>query len=178
MLSLILCLLCATAGYDPVPGSSQTAVITLEKGGVIEIALYDDTPVTSGNFIRLATEEFYDGLKFHRVVPGFVAQGGDPLGTGFGEPGYFLPEEKSPGHHAVRGMVSMARTGTSQPNVYGHTSGSQFFIMLGAAPRLDPNFCFFGIVTVGMDVVDKIAVGDKIKSITVKPTDTGGEQPR
>jgi len=168
--NIVLYILCATGGYDPVPGSTQTAVITLEKGGVIEIALYDDTPVTAGNFIRLATEGFYDGLTFHRVVPNFVAQGGDPLGTGYGEPGYFLPEELDGEHKAVRGMVSMARTGTSQPNVYGHTSGSQFFIMLGTAPRLDPNFCFFGIVTLGMDVVDKIAVGDKIKSITIKPT--------
>jgi peptidyl-prolyl cis-trans isomerase B (cyclophilin B) len=171
MLNLVLCILCATAGYDPVPGSTNTAVITLEKGGTIEVALYDDTPVTTGNFIRLAQEGFYNGLTFHRVVPGFVAQGGDPLGTGYGEPGYFLPEEPDDGHKAVRGMVSMARTGTNQPNVYGHTSGSQFFIMLGDAPRLDPNFCFFGIVTVGMDVVDGIKVGDKIKSIVIKPTD-------
>lgn len=149
------------------PSGTEIAVVNLAKGGSVEIRLFADTPITSGNFSRLAQDGFFDNLTFHRLVPGFVVQGGDPFGQGYGEPGYFLPEEPDGKHKAIRGMVSMARKGSNTPNTYGRTSGSQFFIMLGDAPKLDPNFCFFGEVIKGMDIVDGIKQGDVIKSIVI-----------
>ena len=135
-----------------------TAVITMEKGGEIRIELYpEDAPKTVESFITLAKKGFYDGLTFHRVVPGFVAQGGDPKGDGTGGPGYTLKAEFNKRKH-VRGTVAMARS--QSPD----SAGSQFYICFAPAPHLDNNYTVFGQVTSGMDVVDRIKLGDKMKT--------------
>ncbi len=118
--------------------------------GNITIALNSDMPITSGNFEKLVKSGFYDGVIFHRVIPGFMIQGGDPTGTGKGGPGYAIPDEFTSHNHNARGTVAMANAG---PN----TGGSQFFINLVDNTYLDPNFPVFGTVTSGMDVVNAIA---------------------
>ena len=158
--------------------------ITMENGGVIEGELYPDiAPQSVRNFIDLADHNFYDGLIFHRVIPGFMIQGGCPDGTGMGGPGYCIKGEfffngfKNDLRHK-RGVLSMARS--SSPN----SAGSQFFIMHQDAKHLDGQYAAFGKVTSGMDVVDAIAstkIGpndrpiaeQKIASVTV---DTMGEE--
>jgi peptidyl-prolyl cis-trans isomerase B (cyclophilin B) len=102
------------------------------------------------SFVFLAKDGFYNGVIFHRVIPGFMIQGGDPTGTGSGGPGYQLPAEFNPRKH-VRGVLSAART--SDPN----SAGSQFFIMHADSPHLDNQYTAFGKVTSGLEVVDKIA---------------------
>lgn len=97
-------------------------VILHTNAGDIRLKMYDDMPITAGNFIKLAKEGFYDGVIFHRVIEGFMIQGGDPTGTGCGGPGYEIQDEFVKGHHNIRGTISMANTG--RPN----TGGSQFFI--------------------------------------------------
>ena len=157
--------------------------ITMENGGVIEGELYPDiAPQSVRNFIDLANHNYYDGLIFHRVIPGFMIQGGCPDGTGMGGPGYCIKGEfffngfKNDLRHK-RGVLSMARS--SSPN----SAGSQFFIMHQDAKHLDGQYAAFGKVTSGMDVVDAIAKTrtgrndrpveeQKIASITV---DTKGE---
>lgn len=118
-------------------------------------------PQTVNNFVYLAENHFYDGLTFHRVVPGFVVQGGDPLGNGTGGPAYKLPNESNPSNWA-RGTVGMASSAAG-------VSGSQFFITIGDAPFLAGNGVYnhFGEVTSGMDVLDKIQVGDTMSSLDV-----------
>ncbi len=118
--------------------------------GAIELELFDgDAPKTVENFRSLAADGFYDGLVFHRVIPGFMIQGGDPLGTGTGGPGYTFEDEINE-HKIVRGALAMANAG---PN----TNGSQFFIVTTeAAPWLDGKHTVFGAVTAGMDAVDRI----------------------
>jgi peptidylprolyl isomerase len=118
--------------------------------GNITIALDPDMPITAGNFEKLVKSGFYNGVIFHRVIPGFMIQGGDPTGTGMGGPGYTIPDEFTGHNHNLRGTVAMANAG---PN----TGGSQFFINLVNNTDLDPNFPVFGTVTSGMDVVDAIA---------------------
>lgn len=138
-------------------------IVTIDMGdlGIIEIELYPDiAPNTVNNFIYLVKQRFYDGLLFHRVVPGFIIQGGDPNGDGTGGPGYsikgefarngFLNELKH-----ERGVISMART--VDPN----SAGSQFFIVVGKASHLDGSYAAFGRVISGMDVVDKIAAAPR-----------------
>ncbi len=128
--------------------------------GDIVIRVYDDMPITGGNFIKLVSEGFYDGILFHRVISGFMIQGGDPTGTGCGGPGYNIEDEFVKGHTNTRGTIAMANTG--QPN----TGGSQFFINLGDNTYLDwddqryPHIKHpvFGEVDEGMNIVDKIAV--------------------
>jgi peptidylprolyl isomerase/peptidyl-prolyl cis-trans isomerase B (cyclophilin B) len=138
-----------------------SAVITMEKGGEITIEFFpEDAPKTVENFTTLAKKGFYDGLVFHRVEPGFVVQGGDPQGTGMGGPGYKIKAEFNKQKH-VRGAVAMART--QDPD----SAGSQFYITLAPAHFLDGKYTVFGIVTSGMDVVDKIRVGDKMKSVKI-----------
>lgn len=126
--------------------------------GVIVIKLYDDMPITAGNFEKLVKQGFYDGIIFHRVIAGFMIQAGCPHGTGTGGPGYTIDDEFVPGHSNQRGTISMANTG--QP----HSGGSQFFINLVDNSYLDWDnrstpykHPVFGEVTQGMDVVDKIA---------------------
>jgi len=131
--------------------------ITMENGDMIKVELYPDiAPNTVKNFISLINHNFYDGTIFHRVIPGFMIQGGDPDGTGMGGPGYSIKGEfgqngfKNDLKHA-RGVISMARS------MFPDSAGSQFFIMHQDAPHLDGAYAAFGKVTEGMDTVDKIA---------------------
>jgi cyclophilin family peptidyl-prolyl cis-trans isomerase len=119
--------------------------------GTIDLELFDeDAPTTVGNFVKLAREGFYDGVVFHRVIPDFMIQGGDPTGTGSGGPGYQFEDEFND-HKVVRGALAMANAG---PN----TNGSQFFIVTAeACPWLDGKHTVFGQVRGGMDVVDAIS---------------------
>ena len=119
--------------------------------GAIEVELFADAaPKTVDNFVKLARDGFYDGVIFHRVIPDFMIQGGDPTGTGSGGPGYTFEDEFNQ-HKVVRGALAMANAG---PN----TNGSQFFIVVAdACPWLDGKHTVFGRVTNGMDVVDAIA---------------------
>jgi cyclophilin family peptidyl-prolyl cis-trans isomerase len=119
--------------------------------GAISVELYpDEAPKTVDNFVKLARDGFYDGVIFHRVIPDFMIQGGDPTGTGTGGPGYQFEDEQNE-HRVVRGALAMANAG---PN----TNGSQFFIVTAeAAPWLDGKHTVFGRVTAGMDVVDRIS---------------------
>lgn len=130
-------------------GKSYTAIIKTSAGD-ITVELSKDTPITTNNFVFLAQEGFYSGVIFHRVIPGFMIQGGDPTGTGMGGPGYKFADEKFTGEYK-RGTIAMANSG---PN----TNGSQFFIMHADYP-LPPNYVIFGMTTSGLDVVDKIASG-------------------
>ena len=133
------------------------ATIEMADGGVMTLELYPDiAPNTVANFIELANSGFYDGVIFHRVISGFMIQGGDPTGTGMGGPGYAIAGEftsngfENPLSHE-RGVISMART--MDPN----SAGSQFFIMHADAPQLDGQYAAFGRVTQGIEVVDQIA---------------------
>jgi cyclophilin family peptidyl-prolyl cis-trans isomerase len=119
--------------------------------GTFEVELFEDrAPRTAGNFMELAESGYYDGTIFHRVIAGFMIQGGDPKGTGTGGPGYTIPDEFDPGlRHDASGVLSMANAG---PN----TGGSQFFITLAATPWLDDRHAVFGKVVSGMEVVEAI----------------------
>jgi len=118
--------------------------------GDITIQLYDDMPITTGNFQQLVEKGFYNGVIFHRVIDGFMIQGGDPEGTGMGGPGYNIADEFTDHNRNDRGTISMANAG---PN----TGGSQFFINLVDNSFLDSKHPAFGKVIAGMDVVDAIA---------------------
>ncbi|TVX92838.1 peptidylprolyl isomerase [Paenibacillus agilis] len=140
----------------------KTATFELEKGGNVVIELFDqEAPGTVANFEKLANEGFYNGLTFHRVIKDFVAQGGCPHGTGTGGPGYTIKCETAGNTHKhVRGALSMAHAGKD-------TGGSQFFICYAPFPHLDGVHTVFGQVTEGMELVDQIKQGDKMKSVTV-----------
>ena len=136
--------------------SNPIVTIEMENGGVMKAELYPETaPNTVNNFISLIQSGFYDGLTFHRVIPGFMIQGGDPDGVGTGGPGYSIKGEfsqngvKNDLAH-TRGVLSMARA--MDPD----SAGSQFFIMVDDAPHLDGGYAAFGKVTQGMDVADAI----------------------
>ena len=138
--------------------SNPIVTIEMESGGRIVAELYPEiAPNTVANFVNLVQSGFYDGLIFHRVIPGFMIQGGDPQGTGMGGPGYSIKGEfarngfKQNNLRHSRGVLSMARS--MMPN----SAGSQFFIMHANAPHLDGDYAAFGKVTEGMDVVDAIA---------------------
>ncbi len=140
------------------------AVMTLEKSGkVVEIDLFEkEAPKTVENFKTLIEQGFYNGLNFHRVIPGFVAQGGCPNGTGSGGPGYTIDcETKNNPHIHEVGALSMAHAGKN-------TGGSQFFICYDSFPHLDGVHTVFGKVTTGMDSVLALSQGDKIKEIVIK----------
>ncbi|MEP7147240.1 MAG: peptidylprolyl isomerase, partial [bacterium] len=138
---------------------SQKKIVTVKtnKGDIKIELLREVAPFTVMNFLKLAEKNFYDGTIFHRVVSNFVIQGGDPTGTGYGGPGYAIRSEFSPLNYE-RGMVGMASSGKD-------TEGSQFFITHSATPHLDGKYTIFGKVTEGMDVVDKIMIGDFITNI-------------
>jgi cyclophilin family peptidyl-prolyl cis-trans isomerase len=137
------------------------AVISMEKGGEFRIDFYaEDAPKTVENFVTLAKKGFYDGLTFHRVQPGVLVHGGDPRGDGSGGPGYTIKAEFNKQKH-VRGSVAMARL------VSPDSAGSQFYIMLAGAGELDGQYAVFGKVTSGMEVVDRIALGDKMKTVKI-----------
>ena len=157
----------ASAGSYAFPGilssdkiQNKKAVIKTNQG-TIEFTLYaDKAPKSVSNFVYLAEAGFYNGLTWHRVVPGFVIQGGDPKGDGSGGPGYQFPDETVQGDYKA-GTVAMANSG---PN----TNGSQFFICLDDQPSLPKQYNLFGQVTSGIDVVKKITAGDKIESIKIE----------
>ena len=153
--------------------ANRIAVFTTNKG-TFEVELFEDkAPITTKNFIDLVEKGFYDGLIFHRVIDGFMIQGGDPSGNGTGGPGYTIPDEFHPElKHNDEGILSMANAG---PN----TGGSQFFITLAPTPWLDNHHAVFGKVVEGMDVVREIghtrtSYGDRpvhdivIEKITIK----------
>jgi len=149
------------AGDKDVPAGNHIQIST--EHGDISIELYPDSaPNTVANFKALAGKGFYDGLKFHRVIPGFMAQGGDPDGTGMGGPGYKVKAEFNSRKH-VRGTLAMARS--QSPD----SAGSQFYICFGPQPHLDNQYTIFGQVTSGMDVVDQIRQGDIMKQVAVLP---------
>ena len=129
--------------------------------GAIELELYpDDAPKTVENFVKLSREGFYEGVIFHRVIPDFMIQGGDPTGTGMGGPGYEFEDEFNQ-HPVARGALAMANAG---PN----TNGSQFFITHIATDWLDGKHTVFGQVRTGQDVVNAVKQGDTINSITIE----------
>ena len=131
--------------------SDNNKKVKLETSmGEIVIELYKDMPITTGNFEKLVREGFYDEIIFHRVIDGFMIQGGDPQGTGTGGPGYTIKDEFVEGNSNLRGTISMANSG---PN----TGGSQFFINLIDNNFLDDKHPVFGKVVEGMDIVDKIS---------------------
>jgi len=132
--------------------NKMTRVRLETNQGEIVINLYSDMPITAGNFEKLVKDGFYDGVIFHRVIDGFMIQGGDPTGTGMGGPGYTIKDEftHAGGNKNNRGTISMANAGAN-------TGGSQFFINLVDNNFLDSKHPAFGEVTKGMDVVDKIA---------------------
>jgi peptidyl-prolyl cis-trans isomerase B (cyclophilin B) len=130
--------------------------------GPIRVELYPDkAPLTVANFVNLAQRGFYNGLNFHRVINDFMVQGGCPQGTGTGGPGYKFEDEANNGVGHERGVLSMANAG---PN----TNGSQFFITHVATPWLNGKHTVFGKVVEGLDVVDSIRQGDKIKSLKIE----------
>ncbi len=148
---IILFLILASIGVYYKMKSNSTRVKLETNHGDIVINLYNDMPVTAGNFKKLVKDGFYDGVIFHRIIEGFMIQGGDPTGTGRGGPGYTIEDEfASPVHSNLRGTISMANAG---PN----TGGSQFFINLVDNTFLDSKHPVFGKVIEGMDVIDEIA---------------------
>lgn len=136
--------------------NNPIATIEMEDGGVMKVELYPDiAPNTVRNFLSLVSEGFYNGVIFHRVIPGFMIQGGDPQGTGMGGPGYCIKGEFRSNGFAnnlkhERGVLSMART------MVPDSAGSQFFIMVANAPHLDGQYAAFGKVIEGMEVADRI----------------------
>jgi len=138
---------------------TYTATIETVKGDVVCELFAADVPVTVNNFVFLANEGYYDNITFHRVIAGFMAQGGDPTGTGRGGPGYSFADEFSAHKHGT-GTLSMANAG---PN----TNGSQFFITYAPQPHLDGKHAVFGQLVEGMDVLEQIETGDGIKAIKI-----------
>jgi len=136
------------------PAKRYTATIATDLGDIVVELYADRAPGTVNNFVFLARDGYYDGVRFHRVIKGFMAQGGDPTGTGTGGPGYRFDDEFDPTlRHDGPGVLSMANAGPG-------TNGSQFFITFRATPHLDDKHSVFGRVTEGMDVVDAIPERD------------------
>ncbi|MDO5695992.1 MAG: peptidylprolyl isomerase [Eubacteriales bacterium] len=137
--------------------SKPIVTIEMKDGGIMKLELYPEkAPKTVENFIELAEKGFYDGIIFHRIIPEFMIQGGDPTGTGMGGPGYTIPGEFSMNGHEndlvhERGVISMARA--MDPN----SGGSQFFIMHRKSPHLDGQYAAFGMLLEGFEVLDRIA---------------------
>lgn len=141
------------------------ATIKMEKGDVRLLLFDDEAPVTVNNFVFLASEGFYDGCTFHRVISGFMAQAGDPTGTGSGGPGYTFPDEFNPSlSHDSAGILSMANAG---PN----TNGSQFFITYAPQPHLDDQHSIFGKVVDGMEVLLSLTPRDPTADPDAPPGD-------
>jgi peptidylprolyl isomerase len=154
-----------TEAPDLIIDTSKKYVATIKtaKGNVI-VELYSDVPVTTNNFVFLACKGYYDGVTFHRVLPDFVAQGGDPTGSGSGGPGYAIADEDDGEHMMEAGVISMAKAGPD-------TTGSQFFITYTAQPRLDADFTVFGQVTEGMDVLAQLTPRDPEQDPNAPPGD-------
>lgn len=143
---------------DKLQGLTQ-CVMTTSKGDITIDLFPKEAPNTVANFYVLASDGFYDGLAFHRVIPGFVAQGGCPEGTGAGGPGWVIPcETKGNPHKHKTGSLSMAHRGKD-------TGGSQFFLVLAPQPHLDGLHTVFGQVSAGLDVMQNLEIGDEIKGV-------------
>lgn len=161
ILVILLFTACSNGGEETSSSEHPVIRITMENGGVIEMELYPEiAPKTVENFLKLTKEGFYDGLIFHRVIPDFMIQGGDPDGQGTGGPGYTIEGEFSSNGFEndlshERGVVSMARS--QDPN----SAGSQFFIMHRNGEFLDGEYAAFGKVTKGMEVVDEIVMSQR-----------------
>lgn len=141
--------------------TDKNITIHTNKGDIKLTVFASKTPITAASFLNLATNNYYNGIVFHRVIPDFMVQGGDPTGSGCGGPGYKFEDECRPDlKHDVPGVFSMANAGPG-------TNGSQFFITHVATPWLNGKHTVFGKVTEGQNVVDAIAMGDKIESITI-----------
>jgi peptidyl-prolyl cis-trans isomerase B (cyclophilin B) len=158
---------CPTSQPEALPaGETRTVTIETDKGAIAIKVEADLSPIAAGNFVALAGCGYYDGVVFHRVVPGFVIQGGDPTGTGTGGPGYEIQDEPVTAQYG-RGVVAMART--SQPN----SVGSQFFIVLDDAARAAlesaNTYQIIGSVSSGMDAVDAIAVAAGAEELPSNP---------
>jgi len=136
------------------------ATIDTEKGSIVLELFASDVPVTVNNFVFLARDGFYDGTTFHRIIPDFMAQGGDPTGTGTGGPGYKFSDEFTKHSHCA-GALSMANSG---PN----TNGSQFFITYEPQPHLDHKHSVFGQLTQGTEVLNLLKNGDTLVRITIE----------
>jgi peptidyl-prolyl cis-trans isomerase B (cyclophilin B) len=158
LLSLTFALFSATNAH----AMDDIRIIVKTSKGNIEGTLFaSKAPITVANYLNLAKRGYYDGLTFHRVIPNFMIQGGDPDGTGAGGPGYTFEDEVKTGlKHEKAGIFSMANRGPA-------TNGSQFFITHLPTPHLDGKHTVFGEVTEGQDVVNAIAQGDKIESIEI-----------
>jgi peptidyl-prolyl cis-trans isomerase B (cyclophilin B) len=150
------------------PAGTKVAVLDVDAG-TIEVRLFpDEAPATAANFIELVESGFYDGITFHRVVPDFVIQAGDASLVGRENPDITLiTESEGDARKCVRGAISMARGYDPMSKKYLATSPTQFFILMKDSPHLDPDFCVFGHVVAGMDVVDKTQQGDTIKSAVI-----------
>ena len=160
-LAVSILVLAVAAGSASAAGEDNATKVLLETSmGDITIQLYDDMPITTGNFQKLVENGFYNGIIFHRVIEGFMIQGGDPEGTGMGGPGYEIADEFTDHNRNDRGTISMANAG---PN----TGGSQFFINLVDNSFLDDKHPAFGKVIEGMDVVD--AIGKVQKDANDRP---------
>lgn len=144
--------------------NNKMATVTIETNkGTFKAELYEDkAPITTANFIKLANEEFYNGLTWHRYEPGFVIQGGDPRGDGTGGSKETIKLETNPTLKHVKGALSMARS--NDPN----SASSQFFVTLAPTPHLDGGYAVFGKVTEGMDVVLQLRRGDKMEKVTIE----------
>jgi cyclophilin family peptidyl-prolyl cis-trans isomerase len=158
--------------FDIDPAKQYIATIKTERGDIVLQLFADKAPLAVNSFVFLASQRWFDGVMFHRVVPGFVAQAGDPSGTGRGNPGYFFNNEISDLKFDKPGMVGMANSGAN-------LNGSQFFITFAPAPHLDGGYTIFGQVISGLDVAEQLtqrdpdqggmlAPGDKIISVEVE----------
>ncbi len=148
--------------------------ITTSQGDIL-IELFDkQAPITAGNFLLLVEDGYYDGVVFHRIIPGFMAQGGDPLGTGGGGPGFTIPDETVPELRHDRGMVSMAKTAAPD------SGGSQFFICYTRerTQHLDGAHAVFGRVIEGMEVADQLRKGNAMLKVTVERESPDAEAAR
>ncbi|WP_165172878.1 peptidylprolyl isomerase [Adlercreutzia sp. ZJ242] len=167
-----------TPAYQPT--GDEIAVLTTSKGTIRVQLAGKDAPIHVGNFVELAQKGFYDNLKFHRYVPGFVIQGGCPTtrdltseqvinegsrrGCGTGNPGYSIKEEFTTNPHNEHNDGTLAMARSSNPN----SAGSQFYFCLGAQPMLDDGYTVFGQTVEGMDVIGKLRVGDVIESVVIE----------
>jgi peptidyl-prolyl cis-trans isomerase B (cyclophilin B) len=160
-LGVVVAVVVAVVVITTMPEGPKTyATIETEKGNLVLELFASDVPRTVNNFVTLAREGFYDGLTFHRVVPGFVVQGGCPIGDGTGGPGYQFDDEITE-HTHVAGALSMANSG---PN----TNGSQFFITYTPQHHLDGDHSVFGQLIEGMDVMERIEQGDVMTRVTIE----------
>jgi cyclophilin family peptidyl-prolyl cis-trans isomerase len=146
------------------PAKQYIATIHTEKGDIVILLFPEKAPLAVNSFLFLARQGWYDGVIFHRVIPGFVAQAGDPSGTGRGNPGYFFKNEVSDLKYDRPGLVGMANSGPD-------TNGSQFFITFAPAPHLDGGYTLFGEVIEGLEVAEQLTPRDPAQNANLPPGD-------